>query len=139
MHKKILVLLNNNEFYINEPTLWDYKILLYDKNLFLKNIFNEDIKLNNKQFEIFISELFELSNLKENLLNKNNNSIEKLHITIAQFMKFFWISYNEVLAIPFLEFQKIIKDIKIISWEKEPEDDKILDKKDIKKLLLNQM
>lgn len=151
MRRKIQVLLNKETYIIWEPTVSLYWLSLEDPEQFIIDLFtefNDKVpKITNIELANLLQELFEIedSTIEKILQNKIPNTpvekkkINNFHIVIWQFMKFYWNWFEDTMKIPFKIFQKMIKDIKIVSWEQDikdlEEDSQTPDKQKLKNLL----
>lgn len=148
MRKKIEIFVDKKKYIVWDPTVGLYWLSLEEPQQFIDNLFlefNKEIpRLSDTQLIHLLQELFEIeeSIMDKILINKkqtvDKSKINKFHIVVWQFMKFFWNWYEDTMQMPFRNFQKMLKDIKIISWEeeyKEPTQENTPDKQKIKSLL----
>lgn len=144
MRRKFKVKIWNKTYRIWELTLGWYYLALSDIEQFIEDIFlefnNKVPALDGEQTKIVIEKLFNIEDLEINTLfeKKKDNSdlLKDFHIKVWFFMKFFWNSYSQTMETPLEVFNKLLEDIKIISWE-EKYDPKRKDSKAEKRKLKN--
>ena len=122
MRKKIKVIFWKKTYLFWEVTVWGYWASIEEPTQFREELFlefnDEVLKLNEKQTKVLYAEVFGIE--KHEFLFKTkiqNNTLDDFHINIWIFMKFFGISYWEVMKMPLRIFNKMFEDMWVISWK----------------------
>lgn len=145
MRKKFEVIIWRNKYIVWVPTVWLYWLSLVDIEQFIMELFlefNKDVPiLSDIQINNLLEEIFEVNdNIYEKILKEEEKwktiNGDNFHIIIGRFMLLYPSNdYHAVILMPFMIFQRLLKDYKKVTGEEDINDLKTSNEPDKQKLI----